>query len=125
MGRMGWILFSLVGLAAAVDVLPKTTTTVGAAIAPHRMAILDTIQLLASSLPPRSLDASLSARYVFDRVLGSNTFAPETPRQRPFEYDVIPVDPKFEKPRILEVANGTLRLDVPLDSGLNIVAGAR
>ncbi|MEP6491899.1 MAG: hypothetical protein ABJF01_04435 [bacterium] len=40
----------------------------------------------------------LSARYVFDRLLGSNTFAPEVPKQRPFEYDALPGDPKFGKP---------------------------
>lgn len=39
----------------------------------------------------------LSARYVFDRLLGANVFAPEVPKQRPFEFDALPSDPKFGK----------------------------
>ena len=39
----------------------------------------------------------LSARYVFDRLLGANVFAPEAPKQRPFEFDALPNDPKFGK----------------------------
>jgi len=36
-----------------------------------------------------------TAKYVFDRLLGANKFAPESPKQRPFPYDVITSDPKF------------------------------
>src|SRR5882762_1685499 len=36
-----------------------------------------------------------TARYVFDRLLGANRFAPESPKQRPFEYAALKRDPKF------------------------------
>jgi len=36
-----------------------------------------------------------TARYVFDRLLGANKFAPESPEQRPFGYDALKRDPKF------------------------------
>ena len=41
-----------------------------------------------------------TAKYVFDRMLGANRFAPEIPEQRPFEYDALPRDPKFGKNKI-------------------------
>ncbi len=36
-----------------------------------------------------------TAGYVFDRLLGANTFTPESPHQRPFEFDALPFDPRF------------------------------
>ena len=42
-----------------------------------------------------------TARYVFDRMLGANTFGPEAPHQRPFDFESLPLDPKFGRGWIL------------------------
>jgi hypothetical protein len=36
-----------------------------------------------------------TSKYVFDRLLGANRFAPEDPHQRPFPWDALARDPKF------------------------------
>lgn len=36
-----------------------------------------------------------TASFVFDRLLGTNQFAPETPAQRPFDYEMLATDPRF------------------------------
>ncbi len=41
------------------------------------------------------LNMGPTAKYVFDRMLGANTFAPEDPAQRPFEFGELLGDPKF------------------------------
>jgi hypothetical protein len=39
--------------------------------------------------------AARTAQFVFDRLLGANQFAPESPKQRPFDHQALASDPKF------------------------------
>lgn len=55
-----------------------------------------------------------TAQFVFDRLLGANTFNPESPPQRPFNYIVLPDDPKFGNGKTYGYSVGTDRAGGPI-----------
>ncbi len=59
-----------------------------------------------------------TAKYVFDRLLGANVFVPENPKQRPFEFGELSIDPKFGTGKTYGYTSATASDGTPINANL-------
>lgn len=59
-----------------------------------------------------------TAKYVFDRLLGANVFVPENPKQRPFEFGELLIDPKFGTGKTYGYTSATASDGTPVNASL-------
>lgn len=60
----------------------------------------------------------LTAKYVFDRLLGANVFVPESPKQRPFDFGELRIDPQFGPGKTYGSTSGKASDGTPVNANL-------